>query len=106
MNIQIHAKNIDLSLDIREAIEEKTRDVEKYIKNIVDVYVNITRDAHHRKGDVYTVDINVRIPKKTIRATKEGESLMLAFNEAEKVLKQNVAEEKKKMIRKARTSFT
>ncbi len=74
MNIQISNHNFDLTDSFREYINDKFSALDKYQENIVSFTVILSRDQHHQKGEVYTVEANVNMPAKnhvTIRETSE-----------------------------------
>ncbi len=96
MNIQIHTRNFKIPASLREQIEAQTSKLGKYFKNLIGIHVDIVRDRHHKKGEVFRVECNVHIPRKIIRGIKTGETLLLALGSVEKILKAKVSEENKK----------
>ena len=96
MNIQIHTRNFKIPASLRDQIEAKISTFGKYFKNLIGIHVDIVRDAHHKKGEVFRVECNVHIPRKIIRGIKTGETLLLALGAVEKILKAKVSEENKK----------
>lgn len=84
MKINIKASNLDLTPAITVYIEEKINSLEKFIsgqdlKNwdeqnqaAVEVDVEIARTTnHHRQGDVYKAEVNIKVPGRVIRAEAE-----------------------------------
>ena len=74
MQIKIYSKNFDLSESFREYLIEKFSTLEKYQEDILHFNVELTRDQHHKKGEVYMVEVNVTLPQKKVIRTKEKHS--------------------------------
>lgn len=68
MNIQFFVKNTELDEAVKSYIQEKIHSAVELIDSIEGVQVDVSKDRHHRKGDVYRVEVNVKVPKKTLRA--------------------------------------
>lgn len=81
MKINIKATNLDLTPAITTYIEEKINGLEKFISGddlkawdernqaAVEADVEIARTTdHHRQGDVYRAEVNIKVPGRVIRA--------------------------------------
>lgn len=64
MNIQFFSKNLHIEGDIKEYVEDKVKKAVEILERVDGVQVDIFRDQHHRKGDVYRVKVKVRLPRK------------------------------------------
>lgn len=71
MNIKIYNKNFDLTDSFRQYLEEKFRSLEKFDSQIMDFNVELTRDQHHKKGEVYTVEARVVSPQRKTLLMRE-----------------------------------
>ena len=100
MNIQIHTRNVKIPSEVRSAVEDQVNKLGKYVKNLIGIHVDISKDTHHKKGEVFRIECNVHIPRKIIRGIKTGETLVMALGAVEKILKVKVSEENKKRIDK------
>jgi putative sigma-54 modulation protein len=96
MNITIKASNIELTPEMREFIEEKIDSVEKFYPNIIEARVEIEYDAHHKKGDVFRCEANIKIPGKLLRVEKSTTSFDKAVNKVKDHLKIILTKEKEK----------
>lgn len=91
MQTQYYLKNIEVEDGTRQKMEKKLQHLNKYQKSLKFkiIQIDISRDHHHRKGDVFRVEINVEIPKKVLRAVETGPDMLIAFDIAcEKVDRQ------------------
>jgi putative sigma-54 modulation protein len=71
MDIKIYKKNFDLNDPFRQYLQEKFKAVEKYKENILSFSVELARDQHHKKGEVFTVGAQVSLPQKQSIIIKE-----------------------------------
>ena len=86
MKINIKTIGLELSPDTKEYVEKKIGSLEKFIQDIrvkpMNIWVEIRRTtSHHRKGDVYKVEVQFQFPRKTARAESTREDLRLAIDE-------------------------
>ncbi len=91
MKTQYYLKNVELNSATRAAMEKKLGHLGKYQKSlsVKMAQIDISRDTHHRKGDVYRVEINIELPKKLLRSVETGPDMLQAFDiAAEKVDRQ------------------
>ena len=71
MNIQISNHNFDLTDSFRQYIYDKFSYLDKFGESITSFTVILTRDQHHNKGDVYTVEANITMPAKNTISIRE-----------------------------------
>jgi len=84
MKVTIKATNLKLSPEIKKAIEEKIATLDKFIPHIdssVKGYVEVAIETrHHRKGDIYYVEVNIEVPKTLLRSEAKEENIYKAIN--------------------------
>ena len=68
--MQIFSKNVDITKPLQVYLHEKLGAVHKLSNDIISLRVDISRDTHHNKGDVFRVEVNLNIPKKLIRVVE------------------------------------
>ncbi len=95
MQIDIEATGIELTPPLREYIEEKIGKLDKLLKKFdegsVSVRVEIGRTTkHHRQGDVYRAEANLRFPGGFLRAEHQGEDVRVAVNEVREKLQREI----------------
>ena len=102
MNIQYYAKKIKLSDEMKDLIAEKLEGLKKYKGklNLLDVRVDISRDQHHKKGDVFRVEINVDLPKKVLRVVEEAADVYTALDLVVKKLERQARDAKERLVSK------
>lgn len=113
MKIIIKTKNFDLNQKLKDYIEEKIGGLEKFAevfqnkeyynhffskgKPRVEVWVEIGKTTlHHRKGDVFRAEAQMRFPGKSLRAESEREDLKLAITEIKDELQRELKQYKGK----------
>jgi len=70
--LQIQFKNMDRSPAVEAAIEERARKLERFADYIVSCRVTVEAPhKHHKKGKVYHVVIDVRIPGEEVVASRD-----------------------------------
>ncbi|MDD5749501.1 MAG: ribosome-associated translation inhibitor RaiA [Patescibacteria group bacterium] len=74
MEIKIYKQNFGLSDDFDAYLREKFSALEKYQEEIMDFQVNLKGDRHHRKGDIYKVEVKVILPHKKPIIIKESDA--------------------------------
>lgn len=93
MKINIKASNLDLTPAISQYIEEKIGGLEKFISGdeskqwdehrqaAVEADVEIARTtAHHRSGDVFRAEVNLKLPGRIVRAEAEEWDIRVAID--------------------------
>jgi len=115
MKITIKATNIELTQSIRVEVERKIGELEKYIqgsekqnssgigKPLYEAWVEVGRTTrHHKKGDIFRAEIQMRLPGKSLRVESENIDLYQAIDEVRDELKAELNKYKEKQIDKRR----
>ncbi|PWB38236.1 MAG: ribosomal subunit interface protein [Parcubacteria group bacterium] len=71
MDIKIYNRNFDLTQPLRDYLHEKFGALEKYNMNILGFHVEMNRDNHHQKGEVYNIEVHLHLPDKQTITMKE-----------------------------------
>lgn len=111
-NINIKATNIELVPQLRQYIEEKISQLDKFIQHIdgcVEAWVEVGKPSrHHQKGkDIFYVEVNIRLPRQGVRSEAKGSDLYLTIDqvkdELQRLLKKYKGKRQAKYKRGART---
>ena len=115
MKINIKATNIELNDSLRFWVQEKIGELEKFLgvfgsedliageKEKVEFWVEIGKTTkHHLKGDVFRAEVQLYLPKKSLRAEAINVDLRTAINEAKDELQREIKQYKGKRLDKAR----
>ena len=103
MYIKIHNKNFDLSSPFKKYLLDKFKTIEKYQANILSFQVDLSRDQHHNKGEVYTVDLTITLPdKQTIRLSETNADARAAVDILQDKLSRQLVKTKNKRLSKIR----
>lgn len=100
MEIKFYAKNIDLTEKIKEQFSKKLSSLKKY-KGSIDVLrvrVDLSRDAHHKKGDVFRVEVNVDMPGKVLRSVEESFDIVSGLDVVSDKLERQARDLKDKIV--------
>lgn len=84
MNINIKATNIELTDAIRDYVEKKVQSLEKFLNNDnVQVQVEVAKTTnHHKNGEVYKAEFDIRANGKKFFTVAESEDLYSAVDMA------------------------
>ena len=84
MKVNIKATNLDLTPEIKKAIEEKIATLDKFISHAdtsVEAFVEVAiENRHHKKGKIYYAEVNIKIPGKIIRSEAKEDNIYKAIN--------------------------
>lgn len=101
MQIDIEAKNFDLTPALSSFINEKIGKLDKFLKSFpegsVRARVEVARSSkHHRSGDIYYAETNLYLPGKTLRAEDEGPDVRVSVNRVSEKLQREIEKYKRK----------
>ena len=100
MTINIFANHIELNQALRDFIEEKIGVLEKYLGGgISEIRVEISRPSkHHRSGDIFYAEANLKLGGTLLRATAEHADLHSAITEVKDELQTQIKKFKDKKL--------
>lgn len=102
MNLNIKTTNISLTPAISEYLEKKLRSLDKFIdidRDNVYIQAEVGKTTnHHKSGDVFKAEINLRIGGNNYRAVSEKDDLYAAIDEVKDELSRAVKSGKDKRI--------
>jgi ribosomal subunit interface protein len=80
--------------DIEEHITSKVSSVEKFLKlnenELVLVECEVARSTHHKKGDVFRVEINLTVKGKLYRSVATSSDVRVAIDDAKDQLEKQI----------------
>jgi len=98
MKVTIKATNLELTPEIKKAIEEKIATLDKFIPHVgasVEAFVEIALETrHHKKGKIYYAEANIKVPGKIIRSEAREKDIYRAINEIKDELQRLLKEYK------------
>ena len=84
MKTTIKATNLDLTPEIKKAIEEKIATLDKFISHtdtLIEAFVEVaTETRHYEQGKIYYAEANIKVSGKIIRAEAREENIYKAIN--------------------------
>lgn len=100
MKVTIKATNLDLTPEIKKAIEEKIATLDKFISHIgtsVEAFVEVSiLTRHHKKGKIYYAEVNIKVPGKIIRSEAKEDNIYQAINTVKDELQRSLKKYKEK----------
>ncbi len=112
MKVIIKTKNLALTEDLRDFIEEKISSLKKFVdvlkkeeekKTLAEAFVEVEKETkHHNKGQVFKSEAKILLPGRKIIARAAGDDLLLTVVEIKDKLQQEIKKYKFKNIGKNR----
>jgi len=100
INIQIKSTNFNMTPDIEEYITSKVSLVEKFLQHYqgenVLVECEVARSTHHKKGEVFRVEINLTVRGKLYRSEETSVDVRSAIDIAKDQLEKQIRRSKTK----------
>ena len=107
MNFRIKSKNIELSQNIKDYIEDKIGSTEKFINTKLETQVDFEIEKtteHHKKGDIFRAEANLILPGKLLRAEAKSSDIYFSINEVKDRIQIELKKYKDKKILSSRRS--
>lgn len=107
MKITIKSTGFELTPSIKTYIEKKLGGIEKFVKKMdaegaVEMKVEVARTTkHHKHGDVFSAEANLKVPGSLLRATHEDADVHTAIDRVEIILRGEIDKLKTKKSPKA-----
>jgi putative sigma-54 modulation protein len=95
MNISIKGTHVDLTPSLKQYVEEKIGNLEKYMV-AQEAHLEVARDMHHQSGLVFRADINLITGKKIMHAESVGQDAYAAIDLLVPKLKEQIGKFKDK----------
>lgn len=113
MKITTKTKNLELTDELNNFIDEKIGGLKKFInilkredeigKTLAEVFVEIEKETnHHNKGKIFKAEAEILLPGRKIMAQANGEDLLLTIVEIKDKLQQEIKKYKFKHTDKNR----
>lgn len=85
---------------LKDLIAEKLEGLKKYKGKLkfLDIRVDLSRDQHHKKGDVFRVEVNVDLPGKVLRVVEEAGDVYTALDLVAKKLERQARDMKERLV--------
>ncbi len=108
MRIIIKTKNLELTKDLKRAVEEKIGSLKKFVdilkddtpvgkKTLAEVFVELEKETtHHKKGNIFLAKVQINLPGKSIMAQSREEDSGRAIIEVREELRKEVEKYKSK----------
>ena len=94
ININIKSTKFNMTPDIKDLIQEKINLVEKFInlKEQEEVFadVEIFRSSHHKKGEIFKCEINLRFKGRVFRVVSKDYDIRIAIEDARSELEKQI----------------
>ena len=111
MQLIIKTKNLELTDSLEDLINQRFMGLNKFIsilhgeelqitkgKTLAEVFFEIEKVMHHKKGDVYSAEAEIRLPGKKLMARSHGDDLKKVITEVRNELEREIKKHKSKTI--------
>lgn len=105
MKIITKVKNLLLTSDLQNFIDEKIGTLAKFINSKIpeEIFVEVEKETtHHKNGQIFSCNLNIELPGKKLTAKSNSDDLNRAVLEAKEELEQELKKYKLKKIDAAR----
>ena len=106
MLIQCRAINLAMTEAIENYIHKKVEPLIKFLAKMGEVpeaWAEVKHNTtHHKKGNVFSAEIHVKLPGNNIRAEAESSDLYAAIDECKDLLKRQILDHKDYLTKKQR----
>ena len=114
MNIQIKAKNIELTPTLKDFVEKKIGSLEKYFNllqkkddpslvSMIEAVIEVGKTTlHHRKGEIFRAEALISFHSNKLRAGKSADDLEKAIDAVRDDLQRQITTFKEKLLDKSR----
>lgn len=102
MKINTKATNITITPAIADYIEKKVAMLEKFLKNVDEVLVNVEvgkTTKHHKSGDVFRAEIHLLSNGEDFYAVAETDDLYASIDEVKDEIVRELTSQKKRALR-------
>lgn len=100
MRTNVKGTNLVLNEQISDYLDKKLAAVTKLFDNSDATVcgVELARDTHHAKGEVFRAEITIEAPRGFFRASEEGESVYSAIDNAQEEILKELRRTKEKRV--------
>ena len=95
MNLVISGKNLDITVGLRSAIEEKIGKLERYFTDTTEVHVTLSTEKNRQK-----IEITIPMKGSIIRAEEVSSDMYVSIDLVEEVIERQLRKYKNKLIDK------
>jgi len=98
MQINIKSTGIEMTDAIKQYATEKVGSLTKFFNKIQQADIDVGMKSHHHlKGKIYYAEVNLHVPGKILRVSKNAEDLYKAIDKVKDHLKVEVKKFKEKL---------
>lgn len=107
MTINLKGTNVELTAAMKKYAESKVASLEKFFPSILSARVELERTTpRHSKGEVWRAEVNIRVPRRLVRAEAVAKDIYAAVDKVKDELKRELRilkeKVKEKTVRRAR----
>ncbi len=101
MKIDLKAKNLEITPGIQDYLQEKLDGLDKFLSKDESIFADVElakTTRHHRKGDIFKAEVNLKMPGRLIRAAAEEWDLRAAIDAVKDELHREIITNKEKKL--------
>lgn len=101
MKLNIKTTNLTLTEDLKSYIEGKLGGLERFSRKFgqgLEAWIEVGRiTEHHKEGDVYRAEMDIRVPGKILRAQAAKSDIFMAIDEVRDEMERQLKEYRGKL---------
>lgn len=90
MEIKYFFQNLELSADDQKFIEEELQKLTRFSDEIEEARIDLSYNPNHSKDEIFRLEVNLRLPRKTLRGVCRSGELHSAVHAVEDVLQRQL----------------
>lgn len=91
MQINLRAKDVDLTPDLKEFTEKKIGSLAKFFDNVMEIRVELEKMTnHHKQGDIYQASVEMDVPGDKLFVKESSEDIKDAINKVKDQMQQKI----------------
>ena len=102
MELQISAKNVEITQEIEDYIQKKIGKLSRYLPNLTEAKVEVHEESTRSSQDRFTVQVTLNSKGVLLRGEERAESVYVAVDAVDKVLARQIERYKGKSNKKGR----
>ncbi|MCF7906894.1 ribosome-associated translation inhibitor RaiA [Patescibacteria group bacterium] len=90
MEIKYFVQNFELNSEDQEFIDEALQKLTRFSKEIKEARIDLSYNPNHSKDEVFRLEVNLRLPRKTLRGVHRAGELHSAVHAVEDILQRQL----------------
>jgi ribosomal subunit interface protein len=90
MEIKYFVQNLELNSEDKKFIDNELQKLTRFSKEIEEARIDLSYNPHHSKDEVFRLEVNLLLPRKTLRGVCRSGEIRNAVHTVEEVLQRQL----------------